>query len=300
MYHVKEMGRNGYAFYREEFNDQAGERLRLETDLRQALVNEEFTIHYQAKFNTHSGEFIGAEALLRWQHPGDGLIPPDRFIPILEDTGMIDQIGLWVIREAVEWSAARGGLHVAVNVATRQLYDPDFVTRVSGILDASSLSPRSLQLEITESLLMENTEVVRDNLSALRDLGVQLAIDDFGTGYSSLSYLQRYPVDVLKLDRSFIAGIDEVGASVIAGVVAMAHGLEMAVVAEGVEDRDQLIVLRTLGCDCFQGFLIARPLPVEDFDAFLEGYVPPRELFDEQDSFDEYWRRQQREEINRA
>ncbi len=296
MYHVKEKGRNGYAFYRDELDDQAGERLRLETDLRKALADDEFVIHYQPKLNTHTGEIVGAEALLRWRHPADGMIPPDRFIPILEDSGMIDQVGRWVIDRAVEWSIERDGLHVAVNVATRQLYDPDFVDHVAAALTRVGLAAVSLELEITESLLMENTDTVRRNLAALRELGVRLAIDDFGTGYSSLSYLQRYPVDVLKLDRSFIAGIDEVGASVIAGVVAMAHGLDMAVVAEGVEDKDQLIVLRTLGCDSFQGFLVARPLPVDEFDRFMAGYTPSPELFLEQDSFDENWRtRQDRE-----
>lgn len=295
MYQAKENGRNGYAFYCEELNRLANDRLRLEADLRVAIEENKFSLDYQPKFNTHSGQIIGAEALLRWHHPKEGPIPPDLFVPILEDSGMIDLVGRWAIREACRWSSERHGFSVAVNVATRQLYDDSFAEFVGQALRQAGIEAKSLELEITESLLMENTDAVKANLESLRRQGIHLAIDDFGTGYSSLSYLQRYPVDVLKLDRSFIAGIEDVGAAVIAGVVAMAHGLNMQVVAEGVESKDQLVVLRTLGCDCLQGFLVSKPLPAEKFDEFANGYTVDRNLFLEQDSFDEIWRSQKRQ-----
>ncbi len=298
MYQAKENGRNGYAFYCDELNRLANDRLRLEADLRVAIENDKFTLDYQPKFNTHSGHIVGAEALLRWNHPREGRIPPDLFVPILEESGMIDVVGRWAIREACRWSAQRGGFNIAVNVATRQLYDDSFASFVGEALKESGIEACSLELEITESLLMENTDAVKSNLASLRAQGIHLAIDDFGTGYSSLSYLQRYPVDVLKLDRSFIAGIEEVGAAVIAGVVAMAHGLNMQVVAEGVESKDQLVVLRTLGCDCLQGFLISQPLSADKFDQFADDYSPDRNLFLEQDSFDEIWRSRKRRQMS--
>jgi len=279
MFNAKNCGRSRFAFYSDDLNHQVQERMRLGAILRSALHNRQFSIHYQPKVNTDTGVIIGAEALLRWHCPQEGVVSPDRFIPILEDTGMIDEVGYWVIREACLWVSHYEELHVAVNVATRQLFDQQFSLNIKNILADTGISSSRLELEITESMIMEDTEAIMENLELLQQLGVSLALDDFGTGYSSLSYLQRFRTNVLKLDRSFILGIEDVGAAVVAGVISMAHGLNMTVVAEGVESEEQLIVLRTLGCDIIQGYLISKPITIEVFQDFVQNYQPSPKLF---------------------
>jgi len=279
MFKAKDGGRNRFAYFSDELDKIASDRLFLESALREAIAENGFVLHYQPKIDARSGEIIGAEALLRWHHPNEGMIGPDRFIPILEETIMIDKVGQWVIKEACQWSARNGGIKVAVNVATRQLYDPDFVSYVIDALEQAELATASLELEITESLLMENTETVKSNLNRLNKMGISLALDDFGTGYSSLSYLQYCCANVLKLDRSFLLGIKDIGASVVTGVVSMAHGLNMIVVAEGVETMDDFVILQNLGCDQIQGYLFSKPLAEDEFACFINEYQVSSEVF---------------------
>jgi len=293
MFKAKDEGRNCIAFFSEELDRIASDRLFLESALREAIAKNRFILHYQPKVDVRSGEIVGAEALLRWHHPNEGMIGPARFIPILEETVMIDKVGQWVIKEACQWSARNGGIKVAVNVATRQLYDPNFVTYIVNALEQANLPTSSLELEITESLLMENTETVKGNLNKLNEMGISLALDDFGTGYSSLSYLQYCCANVLKLDRSFILGIRDIGASVVAGVVSMAHGLNMIVVAEGVETMEEFLSLQALDCDQIQGYLFAKPMPEDEFIDFVREYRVLPEIFCPSGGDEESWQADQ-------
>ena len=276
MYSAKQAGRNVFRYFTQELNDEARRRLRLEADLRRVLERRELALHYQPIINAN-GEVAGAEALLRWQHPLYGFVPPDEFIPLAEDIGVIVDIEQWVMRQACHDARlfqlqAGEGLFMSVNVSSMQCKSDHCRLVLGDILRESGLDPGTLKLEITERVMMENTDYVIALLSEIRSMGVRLAVDDFGTGYSSLSYLKQFPVDVLKIDRTFIAGLpdDRDDVALVEAIVAMAHSLGLQVVAEGVETAEQLAFLRSLGCDLIQGFYFSKPLPFGQFEAYLQ------------------------------
>jgi diguanylate cyclase (GGDEF)-like protein len=271
MYRAKETGRNNYQFYLPSMNVHTLERLELESDLRRALERGEFLLHYQPKVETASGLITGVEALLRWQHPVRGLVPPLDFIPLAEETGLIVPIGEWVLAAACARGKAWQGrtlpkLSVAVNLSARQFADPLLLAKLTRIIHASGLDPALLELEITESVVMSHGECAVAVLNKMKSLGVQIAIDDFGTGYSSLAYLKRFPIDILKVDRSFVRDIpaDSGDMKITRAIIAMAHGLRLKVVAEGVETAEQLQFLRDQSCDAVQGYFLYKPLKEED------------------------------------
>jgi diguanylate cyclase (GGDEF)-like protein len=276
MYSAKKQGRNGYQFYSSSMNEDAELKIELERRLRRAIANEEFILHFQPVRETATGETRAAEALIRWQDPDLGLISPDDFIPVAEDTGLIVAIGSRVLRAACEqarrWQTdGFKPLRIAVNVSGHQLRKQDFVLEVAATLRETGLSPHDLELEITESTIMQEDEVTDRAFRELHELGVSVALDDFGTGYSSLSYLRRFRIDRLKIDRSFVARIpdDAEDMAVTAAIVAMAHQLLLPVVGEGVETMEQAQSLSEIGCDELQGYLFSRPLPASEFERFL-------------------------------
>jgi diguanylate cyclase (GGDEF)-like protein/PAS domain S-box-containing protein len=279
MYHAKELGRANYQFFTEQMNQAASRRLQLEGDLRRAIRRDELRVHYQPIVDAHKGRIASHEALVRWQHPERGLVHPAEFIQLAEETGIILKIGEWVLREACRWSTfigARshdgGGIQVAVNLSARQFNDPQLPKVVARALKETGLPPRLLELEITESTAMQQTDVTLRTLKKLKQLGVSIAIDDFGTGYSSLSYLRRFPVDKIKIDRSFVAEVpsDRDQGAIVAAIVALAHALQIRVVAEGVETEAQRAFLKSIGCDFIQGYLVGRPA---DADSAAREYV---------------------------
>ncbi len=281
MYHAKEMGRDNYQFFKREMNVRAVERQVIESHLRHALERQEFVLHYQPKVNLATGAITGAEALLRWVHPEWGVVLPERFVPIAEDCGLIVPIGRWVLREACaqarRWEDA--GLKpasIAVNISALEFRREDFVEGVRAILSETALEPRCLQLEITESVLMHHAASSTAILQQLKDMGVQLAVDDFGTGYSSLSYLHLFPIDVLKIDGSFVQDIDSINnnGSIVSAVIAMGTSLKQRVIAEGVEKPGQLAFLKAQHCEEGQGYFFSRPLVAEEFAALLATGIP--------------------------
>jgi EAL domain-containing protein (putative c-di-GMP-specific phosphodiesterase class I) len=275
MYHAKELGRANYQFFTEQMNQAASRRLQLENDLRRALRKGELRLHYQPIVEGASGRIAGHEALARWQHPERGLVYPAEFIQLAEETGLILKIGEWVLGEACRWSTfigAERGMQVAVNLSARQFNDPQLPKMVARALKESGLPPRLLELEITESLAMRETDATLATLRKLKELGVSIAIDDFGTGYSSLAYLKRFPVDKLKIDRSFITELpgDRDQGAIVSAIIALAHALQIRVVAEGVETAEQREFLRSCGCDFIQGYLVGKPV---DADTAAKEYV---------------------------
>ncbi len=263
-----------FAVFEPEMSAETIAQLELDTDLRRALDRDELRLHYQPIVDLAGGQVVGAEALLRWAHPRLGTIPPDRFIPLAEESGLILPIGRWVIETAVAQALAwdgRAPLRMSVNLSARQFGTADLAEVVASILGATGLPPERLELELTESTLMDRADSSVETLRSLRALGVRLALDDFGTGYSSLAYLQRLPLDTIKVDRSFVAEVvgDPTARSIVGAVVSLAHGLGIEVVAEGIETAEQLEVLRALGCDRGQGFLFARPVPAAAFPRTL-------------------------------
>jgi diguanylate cyclase (GGDEF)-like protein/PAS domain S-box-containing protein len=276
MYRAKKLGRNNFQFYTPSMNEEAMERVRIESALRSALVRNEFVLHYQPQVDLASGQIVGMEALIRWQHPEMGMVAPNRFIGVAEETGLIVPIGAWVIgeacRQARAWhDAGLGALRVAVNLSARQFGADHLLSDLRDVLASTGLPPACLEIELTESLFMSDVGVAVELLHQMKALGITLAIDDFGTGYSSLSYLSRFPIDVLKIDRSFVAAIsrDANDAAIVASIVALAHNLKLAVIAEGVETVDQLDYLQRHGCDQMQGFYYSRPLPAAQFEALV-------------------------------
>ena len=275
MYHAKAAGRNNYQFFAPEMNAAASERLNIEHKLRQAISRNEFSLCFQPQLRA-DGSPTGVEALLRWHHPTEGMISPARFIPVAEETGIIVEIGDWVLNNACQemarWmEAGLPPLRIAVNVSARQLHRRDFCETVASVLTTTGLPPELLELEITESSVMENPQEAIHILERLGRMGVTLAIDDFGTGYSSLAYLKLFPIDHLKIDRSFVADIEhDLNDRAIAfGTIALAHSLGLRVIAEGVETEDQLELLRANGCDEVQGYLFSKPLNSAAAFAFL-------------------------------
>jgi diguanylate cyclase (GGDEF)-like protein/PAS domain S-box-containing protein len=278
MYHAKESGRDNYQFFKPNLKIRAIERQSLEGDLRHAVERQEFVLHYQPKMNlvTGTGTIIGVEALIRWMHPRRGLLAPEQFIGIAEECGFIVPIGRWVLREACRQARAwqDAGLPpmcIAVNISSVELRATDFVTGVQAILTETRLEPRYLELELTETFLMRDSRSVADVLKQLKDIGVLLALDDFGTGYSSLSYLKRFPIDTLKIDRSFVRDLttDSDDASIVTAVIGMGKNLHMRVVAEGVETREQLEFLRRHGCPQGQGYYFGKPVAAAEFSQLL-------------------------------
>ena len=272
MYHAKERGKNNFQFYQAEMNATALQRLELESDLRHALEQGQFLLYYQPQFSGDGKRLTGAEALLRWKHPRRGLVAPNEFIPVLEELGLIVQVGDWVIAEACRqlraWHEADVRVpKVSVNLSARQFGDGQLGMRISRILNDSGVPPASLELELTESILMRDVGETLQMLNSLKKLGLCIAVDDFGTGYSSLNYLKQFPIDVLKIDRSFVDGVPggEQDAQIARAIIAMAHSLSLAVIAEGVETQAQLDFLREHDCDQVQGYLFGKPMAASQF-----------------------------------
>ncbi|NWC08638.1 EAL domain-containing protein [Pseudomonas agarici] len=274
MYYAKERGKNNFQFYQADMNASALERLELESDLRHALEQNEFVLYYQPQFSGDGKRLTGAEALLRWRHPRRGLVPPGDFIPVLEELGLVVDVGDWVLSEACRqlktWHQNKVRVpKVSVNISARQFSDGQLGTRIATILRDTGLSPACLELELTESILMREVSEAMLILAGLKNLGLSIAVDDFGTGYSSLNYLKQFPIDVLKIDRTFVDGLPsgEQDAQIARAIIAMAHSLNLAVIAEGVETHEQLDFLREHGCDEVQGYLFGRPMAANRFEA---------------------------------
>ena len=280
MYEAKQQGRNNYQFFRRDMDVRVAEQQLLEGDLRYALGRNEFLLHYQPKFNLQTGQITGVEALIRWVHPQRGMVSPAQFVPIAEECGLILPIGRWVLLEACKqaraWSdSGLGIVPVAVNVSAAEFGDKDFLSGVRAVLIATGVEPPNLELELTESVLMQDAESAVGTLGALKAMGVQLAIDDFGTGYSSFTYLRRFPVDALKLHQSFVHEIttDPADATIVSAMINIGNSLKQRVIAEGVETRAQLKFLQRHGCDEGQGYYFSHPLAAEQTGKLLKAGI---------------------------
>ncbi len=270
MHLAKRSGRNTFQFYQNEFSRASGEHLILESSLRRALERRELFVQYQPCFDLASGKIAGSEALVRWRHPEFGVVQPDKFIALADETGLINEIGAWVMEEACAQTRAWQNLgfenlNIAVNVSAMQFRSPDFLSRVGTVLDRTGLNPKFLELEITESAVMQEVDTTIQTLRKLKELGVRISIDDFGTGYSSLSYLRRFPLDILKIDKSFVRDIpaDADDSAIVRAITTLAKTLKLLVQAEGVETEEQAEFLRGLSCERVQGYYFARPLGPE-------------------------------------
>jgi diguanylate cyclase (GGDEF)-like protein len=275
MYHAKDSGKNSYLFYSGDMDAAGVERLKLENDLRKAIERNELILHYQPQVDTNTGSVVGVESLIRWQHPEHGLVPPFKFIPLAEEMGLIDELGNWVLREACRQMKVFEKLgfqlpKIAVNVSALQ-FNPLFISRVSEVLQEFKLKPSSLELELTEGVVMNNPNDTTKALHDLKRLGVSLSIDDFGTGYSSLSYLSRFPLDELKIDRSFVIDFDksETDASLVIAIIAMGKSMNLRLVAEGVETHEQYHFLTENGANIIQGYLFSKPVEAKDLAPML-------------------------------
>ncbi len=279
---AKKLGGNNYKYYVKEMGESASERLALEAALRKAVERGELVLHYQPMVDLATGNVTGSEALVRWNHPDHGLLAPDKFIPLANEIGMIIEIGEWVLRQACRQTKLWHDmgffpLSISVNVAAAQFGHPKLLDQVADVLAKTGLDPQHLELEITESVLMQDSETTTAMLRALKKMGIKISLDDFGTGYSSLSYLSRFPIDILKIDKSFIHGINRNSDdyAIVRAITALARSLNLSVVAEGIELTEQLDSLRREKCDRVQGYLFSKPLPAHEFMAFISA---PRRL----------------------
>ncbi len=275
MYHAKSIGKNNCQFYSDELNQIVHQHLMLEASLSRAIGNQEMMLGYQPKVDLRSGKVVGAEALVRWNHPEKGMVPPDAFIPVAEETGLIVPLGEWVIIEACGALKALEALGItdfviSVNLSARQLRQRQFAAQLSRTLTRLGVNPANLELEVTESQLMDHPEEAMEALADLKALGVRLSIDDFGTGYSSLSHLQKFPVDFIKIDRSFLGDVAQDGHAVIArAIIALGHNLKLKVIAEGVETLEQLTFLRDNDCDQMQGWYFSPALSQKSLEEMV-------------------------------
>ncbi|MDP3282120.1 MAG: EAL domain-containing protein, partial [Nitrosomonas sp.] len=282
MYHAKENGRNNYQFFTDELNKSAHERHTLGLDLRYALERNELVLYYQPVMDMPNHQLHSVEALLRWRHPEHKLIAPDKFINLAEETGLIIPIGEWVLKtvcaQIKDWHE-QGYIvpKVAINLSARQFRDKELINNISRILSETGVEAKYIALEITESMLIDNIERVVETLNCLNAMGIQISIDDFGTGYSSLSYLKRFPIHTLKIDRSFVRDIvtDKNDRTIVATIIAMAHSLEMDVIAEGIETEEQLNLLMAQKCNHYQGYYFSKPVPVSEIERTLLKPIPP-------------------------
>jgi EAL domain-containing protein (putative c-di-GMP-specific phosphodiesterase class I) len=280
MYRAKELGRGRFQFFTEDMNTASTTRLEMETGMRTAIEKGEFELFYQPIVRLDSGKIVGAEALIRWNRPGQGTVPPDLFIPLAEETGIITEIGDWVLRSAYAqnrmWQdKGLSPISMAVNLSARQLKQKDLVEKITGILETSGLEHKYAELELIERALMDEADLASVTMHLLNNAGIKIGIDDFGTGYSSLSYLNRFPVHKLKIDRSFISGIPSESSSmaITKAIINLAKGLGIRVVAEGVESEQQKAFLLKHGCDEIQGYLFSKPLPADQFEALLKKHA---------------------------
>ena len=287
MQHAKHLGGNRWQFYTRQLRAYSLDRLQLENQLRKAIDEQQLMVHFQPKLHLASDRIRSAEALVRWQHPIRGIMMPGDFISIAEETGLIVALGEQVLNaacaQASRWChQGPASVVVSVNLSVQQLRQEGFASRVRQALERHNLPARLLELELTESMLAEHSEAIVDNINALQALGVSLSVDDFGTGYSSLAYLKRFPISTLKIDRAFIAALNDAPGddAIVRAVIAMAHSLSLQVVAEGVETEAQLQFLKENGCDDVQGYLISRPIDAEAFTTLLEQSQPARDLLD--------------------
>jgi EAL domain-containing protein (putative c-di-GMP-specific phosphodiesterase class I) len=267
------IGGDRYLFYTQKMNAAVASKLTLENQLRQAIDNEEFVLHYQPKVNIDSGKIHCAEALIRWNDPRTGLVPPGKFIPILEETGLIYEVGRWALHQAIadnlRWrKAGLPAIRIAVNVSALQLHRQSFIAEIEEAISIDAQAAEGLELEITESMIMNDIERNIASLEAIRAMGITIAIDDFGTGFSSLSYLSKLPVDTLKIDRSFVIEMTTgpQGLALVSTIITLAHAFKLNVIAEGVETEEQSNLLRVLDCDEIQGFLYSKAVPCEEFE----------------------------------
>jgi predicted signal transduction protein with EAL and GGDEF domain len=276
LHYAKISGRNQYQFFSKDMNRKAKSRLELEERMRRALANDEFVVFYQPKVSADRNTIVGAEALIRWMDPERGMISPGEFIPVAEESGQIEAIGTWILRQSCfqnrRWQEAGfNPIKVSVNVSARQFRSRNLIDTVTDALGSSGLDPKWLELEITESMLMNDVDAAVRKMTALRDLGIGLSIDDFGTGYSSLSYLGRFPITTLKIDRAFIADVDTnpKTAEIARAIIGLSRGLNLEVVAEGAEVAEHVTFLRSNGCDTVQGFYYSRPVPAAEFERMM-------------------------------
>jgi EAL domain-containing protein (putative c-di-GMP-specific phosphodiesterase class I) len=280
MYRAKERGRNSLQFFTASMNQRAFERFTLESALREAVARGQFEVHYQPQVELTNGGMAGVEALVRWRHPEHGMVRPDRFIALAEETGLIAPIGAWVLHTACAqcraWQdAGLGPVRMAVNLSARQFADENLKQAVATVLADTGLAATSLEIELTESLIMDNVDAAIRTMRELKAMGVKLSIDDFGTGYSSLSYLRRFPADVLKIDQSFVTDVpaSRDAAALVDAIISLAHGLNLHVIAEGVETEEQAGFLRGSGCDEVQGYLYSKAIPGPEVERMLrEGW----------------------------
>jgi polar amino acid transport system substrate-binding protein len=271
MYRSKELGKNNFQVFNTSLNEKYQEKLDMENNLRHAIDRNEFDLHYQPMVDTKTGKICSVEALLRWNHPKNGMIPPSRFIPVAEETGLILPIGTWVLKTACKqnkiWQDnGYEPLRVSVNLSLKQFNQSDFLDTVQNILEETKLDPKYLELEVTESIAANDLDSIINSLNSLREMGIKISLDDFGTGFSSLNYLRLLPIDMLKIDKSFINDIGKSGSheTITKSVINIAHAMNASVVAEGVETKEQLEFLQSYNCDFIQGFLFSRPLPEKD------------------------------------
>jgi EAL domain-containing protein (putative c-di-GMP-specific phosphodiesterase class I) len=280
MYHAKSEGRDNFKFYAHKLNETALENITLEHELSKSIANNELIVYYQPKVDV-TGHIVGAEALIRWQHPKLGMVSPGKFIPLAEQTGLIVEIGYWVFEQACHWvnfchTKSAGHFRVSVNLSAIQFKHPDLVTNIAAIMAKTGVNPKCIELELTESVTIGNTENSILRMNQLKELGLTLAMDDFGTGFSSLSYLKKLPLDVLKIDQSFVRPLESESKSqaIAQAIITLASGLNMDVIAEGVETKAQLDLLKQHNCHLFQGFLFSRPIPPEEFLPLLLSNSP--------------------------